>query len=54
MNTFKQVREIIDVYYIQGEVTDEQLIEVQKFCEDYLDNYHYLPEDIYEFYCEIL
>lgn len=53
MNTFEEVREIIDLY-IQGEATDEQLIEVQNFCESHLYNYHYLPDDIYEFYCEIL
>lgn len=53
MNTFKEVREVID-NDIHGLATDEEIIEVQNFCEEFLQNYHYLPDDIYEFYNEII
>lgn len=32
MNTFKEVREVID-NDIHGQATDKELIEVQNFCE---------------------
>lgn len=53
MNTFEEVREVID-NDIHGLATDEEIIEVQNFCEEFLQNYHYLPDDIYEFYKEII
>lgn len=53
MNTFEEVREVID-NDIHGLATDEEIIEVQNFCEEFLQNYHYLPDDIYEFYNKII
>lgn len=53
MNTFEEVREVID-NDIHGLATDKEIIEVQNFCEEFLQNYHYLPDDIYEFYKEII
>ena len=53
ISTFDEVRKIADAW-INNKASDEDIINVQDFCESYLENYHYLPDDIYEFYEQLI